>query len=196
MYARQLVADGLIGPVHEIESAQHFYLSPFIPYSWLHGLELGGGALNNVFTHKLGQVLYITGGKVAAVASEARYPIKRAPVGAAVHDFRTMFTQIVEPDQDTEWRAVDADMAYALMAQLQMPDGTSCSALFQCSAKAVGRNSDYLAVYGEQGTLHLTGNNSPDRIEHFDQARGEWQELVIPATDQRGPTPSCRPSAA
>jgi predicted dehydrogenase len=40
-YAQQLVADGLIGPVREIESTLHVTFPPLIPYSWVYSLELG-----------------------------------------------------------------------------------------------------------------------------------------------------------
>jgi predicted dehydrogenase len=42
LYAHQLINDGLIGSVHEIESMGHSTLPPLLPYSWLHSLELGG----------------------------------------------------------------------------------------------------------------------------------------------------------
>jgi predicted dehydrogenase len=179
-YACQLLANGLIGRVREIESTLHINLSPLLPYSWFHSLALGGGALNNVLTHKLGQVLYITGGKVTAVAGEARRFLERAPVGEPIHDFRTFFGQQVQPDETTEWRAVDADLAYTVLAQLELPDGTQASGLFKCSGMAACRNPGYLAFYGERGTLHLSGPMAPDHIEHFDPATGAWQELSVP----------------
>ena len=180
LYAHQLINDGLIGSVHEIESMGHATLHPLLPFSWLHSLELGGGALNNLFTHKLGQALYITGGKVEAVSGEARCQLQRAPVGESIHDFRTLFTQSVQPDQNTQWREVTADLAYTVMAQIQMPDGVPSLGLFKFSGNADCRHPEYLAFYGEQGTLHLSGNNAPDHIEHFDRAKSEWQELSIP----------------
>lgn len=179
VYTRQLLAEGLIGPVHGIESIHHFNISPLLPYSWLYELELGGGLLNNLFTHKLGQVLSITGSKVTEVAGEARPVLERAPVGEPIHDFRNLGAQMVEPDQTTQWRTVTADMAYTVMLRIQMPDGHLTSALFACSSRASCRNAGYLAFYGEQGALHLSGPNAPDRIEHFDPTKGEWREVPV-----------------
>jgi predicted dehydrogenase len=179
-YARQLLAGGLIGQVREIESTFHVSFSPLLPYSWLHSLALGGGALNNILTHMLGQVRYITGGKVTAVAGEARRFLERAPVGEPVHDFRTLFGHLVRPDETTEWRAVDADQAYTVLTQIDLPGGTQASGLFKGSGMADCRNPGYLAFYGERGTLHLSGGVAPDHIEHFDPATGAWQALSIP----------------
>jgi predicted dehydrogenase len=167
--------------VREIESTLHVNFSPLLPYSWFHSLALGGGALNNALTHKLDQALYIANGKVRAVTGEERRFLARAPVGEPIHDFRTLFAQRLEPDATTEWRAVDADMTYTVMAQIAMPDGSLASALFKCSAMATCRNPGYLAFYGERGTLHLSGPNTPDCLDHFDPATGAWQTLSVPA---------------
>jgi predicted dehydrogenase len=72
LYTHQLLTEGLIGQVREIESVFHFNYPRLLPYAWFHQLELGGGVLNTLFTHKLGQVLHITGGKVTAVAGEGQ----------------------------------------------------------------------------------------------------------------------------
>jgi hypothetical protein len=137
--------------------------------------------LNNALTHKLSQVCYITKGQVTAATGEAKRLLERAPIGETIHDFRNSFDQIVQPNEHTEWREVDADMAYTVMAQLQMPDGGTVSALFKASTMATGRHASYLAFYGEQGTLHLSGPFAPNRIEHFDNVMGTWQELTVPA---------------
>jgi predicted dehydrogenase len=142
---------------------------------------LGGGLLNNIFTHKLGQVLHLTGGKVTAVVGEARRLLERAPVGAAIHDIRIIFEQLVESDETTEWCEVNADMAYTITVQMEMPDGGMVGALFKGSVMAVGRNSEYLAFYGEHGTLHLNDSHAPDRLEHFDHRVGEWRILQVPS---------------
>jgi predicted dehydrogenase len=181
LYTRHLIAEGLIGQVREIESVFHFNTPSLVPYVWIHRLELGGGLLNNFLTHKLGQVLYVTGGKLMVVTGQAQRLVERVPVGPAIHDFRTIFGQLVEPDERTEWREVDADTGYSVIVQMEMPDGGVASALFKGSARAVGRTSEYLAFYGERGTLHLSGPNAPDNLEHFDHKLREWQALPIPA---------------
>lgn len=180
LFAHQLLAEGLIGRVREVESLQHMSIPPLAPYGWVHSLNLGGGMLNNVFTHKLSQVCYITQGTVTAATGEAKRLLDRAPVGEAIHDFRDTFVKIVRRDPNTQWREVDADLAYTVITQIQMPDGGIASGLFKSSAMAQGRNAGYLAVYGERGTLHLSDRFGPGKLEHFDIAKGEWQELSVP----------------
>jgi predicted dehydrogenase len=115
---RQLLADGVIGRVYEIESFAHLNVPMWrFPYCWVHRLELGGGMLNNLFTHHLAQVLYVTQGTVHAVAGEARALGDQAPVGPTIHDFRQLFALAGtwDPEQATEWRTADADMSYTVM---------------------------------------------------------------------------------
>ena len=164
VYTRSLVANGLIGQIREIESLLHFTLSPLLTYHWVHQLNQGGGLLNNIFTHKLGQVLQITDAQVLAAAGEARRLIERAPVGPTLHDCREIFSPnaLVNPEQALagEWRAVDVDLGYTVLVHLQMPDDYKASALFQ-SAGMPNPHPDYLAFYGDKGTLYLTGPTHP-----------------------------------
>ena len=61
LYAREIIRDGKIGQPLEIECISHFNLDPLIPFGWSHRAELGGGRLNNNFTHKLSIVEYLLG---------------------------------------------------------------------------------------------------------------------------------------
>lgn len=181
VYTRQLIADGFIGQIREIESIFHGSAAAW-PYHWVHQLSQGGGLLNNLFTHKLGQVLYSTGSSVQAVMGQARRLVERAPVGPILHDFRQLFTESVDWNQaqTVEWVEVDADTGYTVMLQLRTPDGQTMSALFQASGAAAHPHPDYLAFYGAQGTLVLTGPNAPDHIRHFDTIRQEWRDVPVP----------------
>lgn len=182
LYTRTLLAEGIIGQVREIEYISHFTLSPMLAFHWYHRLSQGGGVLNNLFTHQLGQVLGMTSGQVEAAAGEARRLVERAPAGPVVHDCRDFWGNTVdwEEAERGEWHEVDADWAYTVMAKLAMPDGTTASALFQGSAGGVSFNPSYLAFYGSEGTLHLTGPNAPDRIQRFNPGSWEWNEIPIP----------------
>jgi predicted dehydrogenase len=136
LQTRLLLTEGMIGRVYEIESCIHMNLPVgILPYCWLHRLDQGGGLLNNVFTHKLAQVLYATQGTVQAVAGEARLLGDQAPVGPTIHDFREIFGLMGtwNPAQATEWRPVDADMAYTVTAEIRMADGNTANALFRGS---------------------------------------------------------------
>jgi predicted dehydrogenase len=182
LYAQQLVAEGRIGQVLETECIIHNYTSPHWAYNWYHSLEQGGGALNTILTHKLSQVTSMTGSRITAAAGESRSLLARAPIGPAIHDFRHLFEAhaILTPHEQTEWRAVTADLSCTLLVQLEMPDGHEAQGLFRVGGMATGRNGNYLALYGDQGTLHLHGLVAPNRLEHFDLETGQWQELKVP----------------
>src|SRR5205085_12048845 len=75
---------------------------------------------------------------------------------------------------------VDADFGYTVLLQLKTPQDQTVSALFQSSAASTSRQENYLALYGTKGTLWLTGPNSPDTIQHFDQDKQAWQNLPLP----------------
>jgi len=171
----------LIGQVQEIECAHHFNTSPLLPYSWFHQLGQGGGALYTDFTHFLDLVLSVSGGKVRAVCGAARRLIEQAPVGAPIHDLRSGLIPLDPVQAETaEWRGVDADMGYTVMAQVQMPDGHMASALFQASEMGKGAHPNALTFYGRQGSLHLPGFFFPETISHFDRARQNWEKVHLP----------------
>src|SRR5687768_610786 len=114
--------------------------------------------LNDIFTRKLRQVLYMTDGTVPAAGGEARLLIARALIGSTLHDLRGLFgpEAIVDRTQAQvgEWREVDADYAYTVMLQVQLPYGQLASVLFQASAAATNLYPGYLALYGTKGTIH------------------------------------------
>lgn len=183
-HTRTLLENGLLGEVHDIESVTHFNLPRLLTYHWVHQLSEGGGALNNALTHKLGQVLYLTKGKVRRAGGVARQVIMKAPVGRVLHDFRELFSSEAVVDEAQaekgEWREVDADNAYTVTLELELPGGELLHALCHASFVTTSLHPDYLAVYGTKGTLHLSGPNAPDHIQHFDNARQTWQDIPVP----------------
>lgn len=181
VYAQKLLAAGLIGQVQEVESIHHFNTSPLLPYSWYFQLSQGGGALYNDFPHFLGQVLFMTGGKLQAVSGGARRLLDQVPVGLPIHDLRLGFVPL--PPKQAEagvWRAVDADLGYTILARLQLPASGTADVLFQASEMATGRYPNMLAFYGSKGSLHLAGAFFSETIEHFDRTQQHWQEIQIP----------------
>jgi predicted dehydrogenase len=184
IHARALIAGGLIGQVHFIESTNQGYISPRIIHTWFHELSQGGGLLNTVFTHKLSQVLFITGGSVRAAAGEAGPIIDRAPVGPVLHDFRAVFAPSAvlshEEADSVEWRPADSEWGYTIRLQLQLPGGQLANALFMASLKAPNPQPSYLALHGTQGSLHLVGFHEPEQIQHFDVERQSWDDIPVP----------------
>jgi len=181
VYAQRLLAAGLIGHVQEVESIHHFNTSPLSPYSWFFQLSHGGGALYNDFPHFLGQVLFMTGGKLQAVSGTARQLLDQVPVGPPIHDLRVGFVPL-DPKQAaaSTWQTNDADMGYTILGRLQLPAGGTADVLFQASEMAAGRYPNSLAFYGSKGSLHLAGAFFSETIAHFDRAEQRWQEIQIP----------------
>lgn len=181
IYAQTLLAQGLIGPVQEVESIHHFNTSPLSPSSWFFQLDQGGGALYNDFTHFLGQVLFMTGGKLQAVSGTARRLLDQVPVGPVIHDLRLGFVPL-DPKQAESgaWQTVDADLGYTILGRLQLPADGTADVLFQASEMAAGNYPNALTFYGTKGALHLAGPFFSETIEHFDRAEQRWQEVQIP----------------
>ena len=181
-HARELVSEGLIGRVREIEYLFHADIPALQPYSWMHQRDLGGGMLYQVFPHQLGQVRRATGATGVAGAGEARSLIDRAPIGSAIHDFRDALETTIDQEQAEagEWGEVDADQGYTVLLELQLPDGHPASTLIQVAAMAVSPIPNYLALYGTEGTLHLPGSFWPERLEHYSPERESWEEIPTP----------------
>ena len=184
IYARKLISDGLIGSVREIESTVHFDTTLWPYLQMLHRQDEGGGMLNNAFTHHLAQIMQVTDGVVMAVAGQAHHLIERVPVGATFHDMRDIFTNIPTQEQAAagEWRAVDADFGCTVMLQMRMPQGNTANALCHASGTSTSAHSEDFAFYGVKGTLFLTNTNGVERIQHFDKAHPEWQDISVPQT--------------
>jgi predicted dehydrogenase len=184
IHARALIAQGAIGQLREVESSLRWFMpAGTMPYSWLDQLELGGGLLNNIFVHKLAQVMRATGGTVRAAAGEGRADPRPVPVGPQIHDCRELFGPIEgwDPAQATEWRQGDADMAYTVMAQIGMPDGNDVNALFRASLFGTTPHPEHLVFYGDAGALYMTGEHgAEDRIQRFVPERGAWEDVPLP----------------
>ena len=161
------------------------------PHSWIDDLSLGGGALNNIFTHKLAQVLRVTGGTPHGLMGEARNFRPRVPIGPRIHDFRQLFQPLTPAEADAmEWRAADADTSYSIIMGLALPSGAEASARFHGGATSMSRTAATLTVYGLAGTLVLTGGNdmSPRELHHYDYFRNSWQQLPVPLGDAANQT--------
>jgi predicted dehydrogenase len=188
IHTRDLIGKGLIGEVREIEYRTLF--SRTLLYSWMHQLKLGGGLLNNLFTHHLQQVLFVTGGRiVSAMGTTSNYQ-KRAPVlaGSPPTDWRQTIVTKLTPEQvaTAEWRTIDVEFGYKVLAQLQMQNEQIASALFTCTEGANEIHPTTLAFHGTRGTLGLItkpgGHGGDVIIQHFDAQVGSWHEIMIPQT--------------
>lgn len=160
LHARELVADGMIGQVQEIECVSHYSWPKLIPFGWSHTLDQGGGRLNNNFTHKLSIVLSVLGDPaIIDVAGETRNDLKKAPVGPHVHDFRNLQSSALSPEEaaKAEWKDADSDWSYTVLTHMESagPDLVSATFRHSCMRPSVG--DDYVRFYGTEGLIHIDG---------------------------------------
>jgi hypothetical protein len=147
-------------------------------------LDLGGGRLNNNFTHKLAIVQYVAGGEILAAMGETRNDLKRTPIGDKVHDFREYSQQAFTAERaaQAEWAAVDSDWSYTVLARLGNRAAgleQAVSATFRHSALRFSKISDHMAFYGKEGVLHID-NAYAQGAMYLGKTKGEWEELTIP----------------
>ena len=183
LYIRELVSQGRLGAVCEVECVSHYKWPALMPFGWPHRLDMGGGRLNNNFTHKLAIVQQVLGGEILAAMGECRNDLKRVPVGNKVHDFRDYLKQALSPEEAArgEWAAVDSDWSYNVITRIgdRAVAADAVTATFRHSALRTGKNPDYIALYGEKGTLHVEGAYMQGAI--YLCTDGErWEELSIP----------------
>jgi predicted dehydrogenase len=184
LLAKELVAAGAIGSVYEVECVSHYHWPKLTPFGWAHRLDTGGGRLNNNFTHKLAITLNVVGGTVLAAMGETRNDLKRAPVGAPVHDFRHFTRSALSPEQAAQckWQEVDSDWSYTVLTRIgaagsDPQDGVS--ATFRHSCLRAGKLEDYIAFYGEEGTIHITGAYAQGKV-YVGRSKTEWEEVPMP----------------
>lgn len=188
LYAKELVQQGTLGTIWEVECVSHYNWPRLMPYGWPHRLDQGGGRLNNNFTHKFAIVQNIVSGtgrgEVLAAMGETRNDLRRVPVAQKIHDFRNYFKEALTPEQAAqgEWADVDSDWAYTVLVRLgdpAAPPAAAVSATFRHSALNVGRHGDYVAIYGENGVLHIDGAYTQGAM-YLCRDGNEWEELTIP----------------
>jgi len=184
LYARELVRQGVLGKILEIEGVSHFNWPKLMPFGWAHRLETGGGRLNNVFPHLLAMTLNILQGEVLACMGESRNDLKRTPIGPAVHDFRDFAKQALTAEEAArpQWSDVNSDWSYTALLRVGNRDeglDAATSVTFRHSALRLGRYGDYFALYGEKGTLHVDGTYMQGSM-YLKTDGPTWEELPVP----------------
>ena len=181
LHARRFVRAGGIGEPLESECVSHYDLNPLIPFGWSHSLGMGGGRLNNNFTHKLAIVQTVVDGEPIEAAGECRNDLGRAPVGGSVHDFRERedFAPASAESHRGDWATVDSDWSYTVGVRLRCPSGSIVSAWFRHGGLQPRFGDDYVAFYGREGALYIPGAYAQGAVHH--KRRGQpWQELATP----------------
>lgn len=184
VYAGEVVAAGALGEVHEMEFISHFGQPHLMPFGWIHRLEDGAGRLYNHFPHALSMAERIVGGGVVAVMGAPRYDLKKAPVADAVHDFRNFAKLAVSSEAAAHgrWAEVTGDFSYAALARIARKGDLAdkaVTALIRHGSLQRSMNPDYIAVYGEKGTLHLAHGYGEGAM-FIRTTEDDWQELKVP----------------
>ncbi|MEZ4864337.1 MAG: Gfo/Idh/MocA family oxidoreductase [Caldilineaceae bacterium] len=189
LYARELVQQGILGAIYEVECVSHYNWPRLMPFGWPHRLETGGGRLFNNFTHKLAIVQNMVGGEILAAMGETRNDLKRVPIANQVHDFRNYFKQVLTPEEAAQsaWAEVDSDWSYTVLVRLGDRNGAldqAVSATFRHSALNFAKNGDYVAIYGAKGVLHIEGayvQGAMFLCTGGNSSSDGWEELTIPS---------------
>ena len=182
LHAKELVAAGAIGEPLEVECISHFNLNPLIPFGWSHRLDLGGGRLNNNFTHKLSVVEHVLGGRVTGTTGTTRNDMAKAPLVAGVHHFRERhnFAPESADDPDLQWAEADAEWSYTVLAKMAAAQSTQpVSALFQHSGLQPRFHPDHMVFYGREAAIYIEGHYGQGPL-YIHPHRGQWQEVPLP----------------
>ncbi|MSP49555.1 MAG: Gfo/Idh/MocA family oxidoreductase [Alphaproteobacteria bacterium] len=186
LLARRLVRSGAIGTLYEAEFVSHYRWPSRLPYGWPHQLELGGGRLNNNFTHKIAIAESVCQGVTLSVAGETRNDLKRAPKVPMPHDFRDWHKSEVAPDEAEAagWAQVDSDWSYTVLARIGQPgtdplDGVSVTFRHSCLRK--GKHEDYVAFYGSGGTIHVDQAYCQGAVHLWKEGDAAFREVPLSA---------------
>ena len=132
--ARELIAEGRLGTIRHVRAAylQDWLVDPESPMTWrLHKETAGSGALGDIASHAIDQVLFLLGGQVTEVSGRT-------------HTFTTR-----RPGADGLEKVTVDDAAWAT---LTLTSGAIASV--EVSRVATGqKNSLKLEIYGDKGSL-------------------------------------------
>lgn len=185
LLAKRLVEQGAIGEPREVECISHYNLNPLIPWGWSHSIALGGGRLANNFTHKLSIVEHVLNARIVRVNGEARNDMLTAPAVEGVHDFRER--EKLAPGEEkldsVEWRSVDAEWSYTVLARLNAGPKVRqhVSTLFKHGGLEPRKQDDYIAFYGSEGTIFISGSYAQGPLHVRSGRTGEWEQVALPA---------------
>ena len=180
--AKALLDLGVIGELREVEAVAHLVVPPAMAHSWFHSLEEGGGVLMNLLPHFLGQVEYVSDGAPLWATGFADSVFERAPVGLPLHDFREWSPVDPATVGAAGWRDIDADLRATVVMGFAGAAG-GVRAAFHFSSVSTGRNRDYLALAGSEGTMHLTGFPWHERVEYKREGVEDWTEAELSGFD-------------
>jgi predicted dehydrogenase len=184
LFARELIAEGAIGRLREIECVSNFNWPRFAPHTWQHDLAQGGGRLNHLFPNTLAAIHAIVDRPIRAAVGECRNDWIRVPAFDPTIDWADFYQR--DPSDDElarfRWVDVDADSSYTASVQFAPPDesdGESVTALFRHSALNSAWFSDFTAFYGDRGTIHIQGGMFQGAVLLW-SGGPTWEERAVP----------------
>jgi predicted dehydrogenase len=183
-WLEELVRDGVIGQVGEVEGTFRRHIHPLTPWTWYDSVALGGGLLHNALPHWLGILQRVLGGDVQAAVGETRQVRKRAPLVPDIHDFRLRGALRPTPEEaeQLEWRDCDSDSGFTALLRIGTRDADHAA---QVSISATGHPAVWppngWRFNGTDGTLLADGHFSYTvRLHRAGTPAEQWEDLPIP----------------
>ena len=88
-WTTELLGNNTIGRLQTVDCLLRFPpSSPHQPWMWTDSLAMGGGMLNNGFTHAIAMLEKMIGSQMISVTGAAHTRLRQQPVVPAVHDVR------------------------------------------------------------------------------------------------------------
>ena len=186
-WAAELLADGAVGEVREIESIIRFpvFGASIAPWSWFDSLSGGGGYLNTGGPHAFAIMEQLATGKMSRVMGAAVFDRRLAPVLPSIHDFRHLWLADVTEEalEGVEWRECDAETAASIIAGITPADGETPTITANLSVSgrvAAAWPSIGWRIYGDRGTLAGDGMFSLTRLRRWTTPDGEPEFMPTP----------------
>lgn len=184
VWLAELVKDGTIGRVGEVEGTFRRHIHPLTPWTWYDSVELGGGLLHNALPHWLGILQRVLGGRIQAAVGETRRVRERAPVVSDIHDFRLRgaMRPTAEEAERMEWRECDSDSGFTALLRFGTMDSTRSA---QVTLSATGHPAVWppngWRFNGTDGTLQADGHFSYTvKLHRPGTPADQWEDLPIP----------------
>ncbi len=183
-WTTELLSNNTIGRLQTVDCLLRFPpSSPSQPWTWADSLAMGGGMLNNGFTHAIAMLEKMIGSQVISVTGAARTRRRQQPVVPAVHDFRQRGAHIptAEEAAQLEWRDCDADETVSALMRFGDPTANQPPIQVYLAADFNSHISPFNGwyFYGTEGVLKGNGVLSL-ALSQYDSAESAGTPLPTP----------------